>query len=409
MVVGSSSATDWVGVAMIPAFTLFPPEVNSALMFLGAGSGPLLTAASAWDGLASDLAGAAASFNSVVTGLADGAWTGPAALSMAAAAAPYVQWLNTAASQASMASAQARVAATAFETAQASTVLPAAVTANRVQLSTLIATNILGVNLPAIAMTEIEYLEMWAQDVGAMVGYHGGAMSVASVLPTFSLPTLSLGSLGSTVSGAIQGAIASVTNIVPGLSSLGDLSSITSAIPGAVSQVSSLASPLTSVAQVGMMPASMMMSPLMSLAQMGNTSAASLASSAAGVAGDVPKFVGNAVPDVAKGLGGVGGLGDVGAGLGKARLVGAMSVPPTWQGSMPGKMISDAMSGLGGAPNAASMAGAAAPTGGGMPMMPMPMGAGAGGGMPGGALGRGGASPHVVQNRPSVIPRTGVG
>ncbi|MGV7325866.1 PPE family protein, partial [Mycobacterium kansasii] len=43
-------------------------------------------------------------------------------------------------------------------------------------------------------------------------------------------------------------------------------------------------------------------------------------------------------------------------------------------------------------------------------MMPMPMGAGgAGAGMPGGMMGRGGANPHVVQARPSVIPRTGVG
>jgi hypothetical protein len=29
--------------------------------------------------------------------------------------------------------------------------------------------------------------------------------------------------------------------------------------------------------------------------------------------------------------------------------------------------------------------------------------------MPNGPLGRGGASPHVVQNRPTVVPRTGVG
>ncbi len=39
-------------------------------MFGGAGSGPLLTAASAWDGLAADLAGAAASFHSVISGVA---------------------------------------------------------------------------------------------------------------------------------------------------------------------------------------------------------------------------------------------------------------------------------------------------------------------------------------------------
>jgi PPE-SVP subfamily C-terminal region len=91
-------------------------------------------------------------------------------------------------------------------------------------------------------------------------------------------------------------------------------------------------------------------------------------------------------------------------------LVGAMSVPPTWQGSMPARMVSSAMSGMGAMPNAAeAMAGAAQGAAGGFQPMPMPMGGmGAGGGMPGGMMGRGGASPHVVQSRPSVVPRTGI-
>jgi hypothetical protein len=161
-----------------------------------------------------------------------------------------------------------------------------------------------------------------------------------------------------------------------------------------------------------MYPASMAMSPLMSIAQMANSSGAATAglagANAAGLAGDATKFVGNAVPDL-KPFGGAGGLGagGMGADLGKARLVGAMSVPPTWQGSMPARMVSSAMSGMGGMPNAAAMAGAAQGGMGGMQPMPMPMGMG-GGGMPGGMMGRGGASPHVVQNRPSVVPRTGV-
>ena len=132
------------------------------------------------------------------------------------------------------------------------------------------------------------------------------------------------------------------------------------------------------------------------------------AATAAEVA-DAPKFVGDVNP--MKGIGGGAGVGaGMAADLGKAGLVGAMSVPPTWQGSVPKGMATSAMSGLGA--NAAEMAQAAGAggMGGGMPMMPMPMGGGgAGAGMPGGPLGRGGASPHVVQNRPSVIPRTGVG
>ena len=179
MVVGAVDAAGRFGGVMVPAFTLFPPEINSGLMFGGAGSGPLFMAASAWDGLASDLSGAASSFASVISGLSGGPWSGPASAAMAAAAAPYSGWLSAAAGQAEAAAAQARAAATAFETALAATVHPAAVAANRTTLMTLIATNFLGQNTPAIAMTELDYLEMWAQDVAAMVGYHGGAMAVA--------------------------------------------------------------------------------------------------------------------------------------------------------------------------------------------------------------------------------------
>ncbi|WP_079024724.1 PPE family protein, SVP subgroup [Mycobacterium tuberculosis] len=90
--------------------------------------------------------------------------------------------------------------------------------------------------------------------------------------------------------------------------------------------------------------------------------------------------------------------------LGKARLVGAMSVPPTWEGSVPARMASSAMAGLGAMPAEVPAAG------GPMGMMPMPMGmGGAGAGMPAGMMGRGGANPHVVQARPSVVPRVGIG
>lgn len=399
---------------MIPTFTLFPPEINSALIFGGAGSGPLFSAASAWDWLASDLASSASSFQSVVSGLASNVWTGPASLSMAAAAAPYVSWLSSAAGQAEAAANQARAAATAYESARTLTVLPAAVTANRVSLATLVATNFLGQNTPAIAMNELQYVEMWAQDVAAMVGYHVGVTSAASILPSFSLPQLSLTGLPGLLSSGVSEFAGAVSTAVAPLTTGAE-----SAVSGVATGVSALASQvplssLESVAQVAMYPASMAMSPIM-MAVQAATSSANSAGMAAGAAGaglvDAPKMVDGAAGSAMKGLGGgMGGLGaGMGAGLGQARLVGAMSVPPTWQGSMPSRMGSAAMSGLGGAGVPAG-APAGAPTGGGMPMMPMPMGGGAGGGgMPGGMMGRGGASPHVQQNRPSVVPRVGVG
>ena len=397
---------------MVLDFAWLPPEINSARIFAGAGSGPLHVAATAWDGLAQDLSASASSFDSVIVGLTSGPWAGPASASMAAAATPYVGWLTAAAGQAAAAAAQARAAAAAFETALTATVHPAAVTGNRTTLSTLVATNFFGINAPAIAATEFQYVEMWAADVGAMLGYHSTSTSVAATLTQFDTPPVSLAGLPGFVSQLGSEVGAALSSVGPALSSAG--TAVSSALSGvSLSSVESLASglsPLTSVAQIAMYPASMAISPLMSVLQMAGQSSASTAGLAgAALAGDATKFVGSAVPDL-KPFGGAGGLGaGMGADLGKARLVGAMSVPPTWQGSMPARMVSSAMSGMGGMPNAAAMAGAAQGAAGGMTPMPMPMGGmGAGGGMPGGMMGRGGASPHVVQNRPSVVPRTGI-
>ncbi|WP_131810851.1 PPE domain-containing protein, partial [Mycobacterium intracellulare] len=46
-----------------------PPEVNSGRMYVGAGAGPMLAAAAAWDGLATDLYIAAASYTSQISEL----------------------------------------------------------------------------------------------------------------------------------------------------------------------------------------------------------------------------------------------------------------------------------------------------------------------------------------------------
>ena len=45
-------------------FAMLPPEVNSGRMYSGAGSGPMLAAASAWHGLAAELRSTALSYGS---------------------------------------------------------------------------------------------------------------------------------------------------------------------------------------------------------------------------------------------------------------------------------------------------------------------------------------------------------
>ncbi|OBI07685.1 PPE family protein, SVP subgroup [Mycobacterium scrofulaceum] len=164
-------------------FAALPPEINSARMYTGPGAAPLLTAAMAWDALAGALHSAATSYQSEIAALTGGPWLGPAATAMAAAAAPYVAWTRTAAAQAEQTANQAKAAAAAYEAAFAETVPPPVIAANRSLLMSLIATNILGQNTPAIATTEAQYSEMWAQDTGAMYGYAAASASAMRLTP----------------------------------------------------------------------------------------------------------------------------------------------------------------------------------------------------------------------------------
>ncbi|MEB3023721.1 PPE family protein [[Mycobacterium] crassicus] len=168
-------------------FGALPPEINSGRMYSGPGSGPLLAAAAAWDALAAELSSTASSYGSVLLGLTADAWFGPTAASMWAAAQPYAGWMSSTATQAQLAAAQARAAAAAYDAAFGATVPPPVIAANRSLLMSLIASNILGQNTAAIAATELEYTQMWAQDAGAMYGYAGASAS-ATALPPFAPP-----------------------------------------------------------------------------------------------------------------------------------------------------------------------------------------------------------------------------
>ncbi len=164
----------------------FPPEVNSGRMYAGPGAGPMLAAAAAWDGLAAQLHAAAASYESAISNLTGG-WQGPSSTAMVAAAAPYTAWMSATAAQAEQTANQARAAVSAYEAAFAATVSPPIVAANRARLMALIATNLLGQNTPAIMATESEYAEMWAQDAAAMYGYAGSSATATQMTP-FSQP-----------------------------------------------------------------------------------------------------------------------------------------------------------------------------------------------------------------------------
>jgi PPE-repeat protein len=164
-------------------FAMLPPEINSGRMYAGPGSGPLLAAAEAWDGLAAELSSAASSYQSVVSQLTAGPWLGPSSASMVVSAAAYVTWLQTTATQAAETATQAKAAAAAYQEAFASTVPPPVIAANRSLLMRLVATNLFGRNAPAIAATEARYAEMWAQDAAAMYGYAGSSAAATALTP----------------------------------------------------------------------------------------------------------------------------------------------------------------------------------------------------------------------------------
>ncbi len=170
-------------------FGALPPEINSARMYAGPGSGPMLAAATAWNGLAAEMQSAAASYGSVISELTDDAWIGPSSTAMEAAATPYLAWMSATAGQAEEAAAQARAAASAYQVALTAMVPLPEIAANRTQLAALTATNIFGQNTPAIAANEAQYGEMWAQDATAMYGYAGSSAAAARVTPFTAPPS----------------------------------------------------------------------------------------------------------------------------------------------------------------------------------------------------------------------------
>jgi PPE-repeat protein len=203
-------------------FGIYPPEINSGRMYTGPGSGPMLAAAQAWGSLADELYTAANAYQSVVSELTSGSWSGPSSTSMTSSAGTYVAWLSATAAQAEETAAQARAAAAGYEAAFAMTVPPPEIAANRSLLAVLVATNFFGQNTPAIAATETLYAEMWAQDALAMYGY-AGSSAAATVLSPFTSPdqttdpggTASQAAAVSQASGTAAGNVQSTISTVP--------------------------------------------------------------------------------------------------------------------------------------------------------------------------------------------------
>ena len=103
---------------MIFDFGALPPEVNSARMYAGAGAGPMMAAATAFNRLAQELSTTAVACQAQLAQLTGDEWVGPSSTAMAAAAEPYVMWMHTTAGQLEHAGVQAMASAAAYQAAQ---------------------------------------------------------------------------------------------------------------------------------------------------------------------------------------------------------------------------------------------------------------------------------------------------
>lgn len=165
-----------------------PPEINSGRMYAGLGSASLMESAAAWQALSAQLGSAGGAYQAVIEALTSTAWLGPSSMTMALSAAPYVVWMIATAEQCQAAAVAASSAAAAFEAARAGVVPPPMIAENRAQLATLVATNFMGFNTPAIMANEAHYGQMWSQDTATMYSFAGQASGITGTLIPFTPP-----------------------------------------------------------------------------------------------------------------------------------------------------------------------------------------------------------------------------
>ncbi|KAA1250934.1 PPE family protein [Mycobacterium simiae] len=361
-------------------------------MYSGPGSAPLLAAATAWDGLAAEMHLTAAAYESVISALVGEGWLGPASAAMAAAVAPYVTWMSVTGLQAAQTASRAAAAVSAFEAAFAMTVPPAVVAANRARLMALVATNFLGINTPAIAATEAEYFEMWAQDATAMYGYASSSADAAA-LSLFSEPAQTTNPSGpagqaAAVTHAAGAAVGSLTQT--------ELPHLMSMVPASLQGLASpaAASPLDAIPGSGLLadilnfldgsdgsPYGVFLNSLLSngVVSAGYTAPGAIMPAVTAALADINALAEGGAPEVALPLMGPepgdaawtratvarSGVGAIGAGTNQAALIGRLSVPPSWAAAVE---VADHAGTLAGANTPSTAASVQAGTG--MPGMP---------------------------------------
>lgn len=324
---------------MVLDFAAIPPEITSSLMYAGAGSAPLMAAATAYANLAAEVSATATQWESIISLLTTENWTGGGSAAAAAAAQPIIAYLTETATTLEQAGAQATASAAAYEAAFMATVPPPVIAANRTLLATLVATNFLGVNSAAIAATEADYAAMWAQDAAMMAAYQA-ASAVAGVLT----PVTPLTSTTNPAAAAALDNSAVAFDAVNGTSQIAglDLSSLITDPPTSTGLLQSidglLGTPsfLNAVNGAVNTAAWWVCATIPNAVSLGHT-LGSVPSIPFALADSVTPLAGGMVPGTM--VGSVSGAG-ASAALGEASAVGGLSVPAGWNAAAPASLAS---------------------------------------------------------------------
>jgi PPE-repeat protein len=226
---------------------------------------------------------------------------------------------------------------------------PAVVAGNRALLAALVASNIFGQNTPAIAATEAQYLEMWAQDVAAMNGYAASSSTTAQVAAFSTPPAM----MNAAVTATPVAGVTDAVSVLAGLTNLGAelqsaLGSLTTSGPltGVLGQLGlgSLGTLLTgtegtqlteeapSLAQFAIYPASMLMQMSSSMSQNGSPGMGLVSTGSEELLTTIGNFVDGKMQTV------VGGISNqlqtfgsaISAQMAHASQLGGLSIPPGW-------------------------------------------------------------------------------
>lgn len=173
------------------AWSGYPPEVNSGRWEAGTGPETWMAASAIWTDFAGIVLTATTSLMTEIAMMTGVTLTGMTSVAMLASSVPFIAWLAEMEALALIQAAACATVATAWSTATSGIIPLPVVNQNRITEATLQATNVFGINTPAIGEMNREYAQFWSQDGSSMMTYDEAVITATMPKPAPPPPPLS--------------------------------------------------------------------------------------------------------------------------------------------------------------------------------------------------------------------------